>query len=63
MDSSANHGDFVEPIGVGRVIKGKSTLCAPSTPLTQRIDKSIIGLDEGIISIKVGEEAILDITR
>ncbi|KAI1329737.1 FK506-binding protein 1B [Xylariaceae sp. FL0255] len=41
FDSSVGRGDFVTPIGVGRVIKG---------------------WDEGVVTMKVGEKATLDIT-
>lgn len=80
FDSSIGRGDFVTPIGVGRVIKGMYTqsfkraspeLSTGRSAPVRRASKAPItnatpipvGWEEGVTQMKVGEKAILDISR
>jgi FK506-binding protein 1 len=59
FDSTQGRGSFQTPIGVGRVIKGKFVL-APNIVRTRLIHTA--GWDEGVVQMKLGEKARLDIT-
>jgi FK506-binding protein 1 len=59
FDSTQGRGSFQTPIGVGRVIKGASAL-APHPVHTQLTHAT--GWDEGVVQMKLGEKARLDIT-
>lgn len=63
FDSSVGRGDFVTSIGVGQVIRGKRS---SALVLQCRIHNYVLtrpGWDEGVVQMKVGEKATLDITR
>jgi FK506-binding protein 1 len=66
FDSSADRGDFVTQIGVGRLIRGRVWhLADVSFPYLTSIPLilSFPGWDEAVLDMRVGEEATLDITR
>lgn len=63
FDSSVGRGDFVVQIGVGQVIKGKFK---PANLVTYSYFLLIfhyLGWDEGVLTMKTGEKATLDISR
>jgi FK506-binding protein 1 len=63
FDSTTGRGSFQTPIGVGRVIKGtsihtryKQACCG------EDVTNDTTGWDEGVVQMKLGEKARLDIT-
>lgn len=62
FDSSVDRAPFVVQIGVGRVIRGILPRYPIKITLKSTVIDSLLGWDEGVIQMKVGEKATLDIT-
>ena len=60
FDSSRDRGDFKTAIGVGRVIQGAQV----SSNLSKRTNpdnSSLLGWDEGVMEMTLGEKSVLTI--
>lgn len=62
FDSSVNRGPFVVQIGIGQVIKGILPRYPTKMTFNATVIDSLLGWDEGVTQMKVGEKATLDIT-
>jgi hypothetical protein len=63
FDSTTGRGSFQTPIGVGRVIKGMSIHAKYKQACSgEDVTNHTTGWDEGVVQMKLGEKARLDIT-
>lgn len=60
FDSSRDRGDFKTKIGVGQVIQGGQNFIKPFKKMNPD-NSSLLGWDEGVIDMTLGEKSVLTI--
>jgi len=58
FDSSKNRGDFKTEIGIGKVIKGAQAASKPFEE-THTNESVLLGWDEGLTDMTLGEKSVL----